>query len=105
MSNMWLATQRSASALLFAMLVPAVAVVAGPVHASAPVRMTMTGCVTKGEFVNERGYRIKVRARGQRTRLVDLSRWEGMRLRLIGSLSPGDNFFISGAPVVVGRCR
>ncbi len=75
-----------------------------PALASAPVRKTIVGCVSNGVFTSADGYVIKIRRRpGHQP--VNLSRWQNLRLRVTGNLLPGDNFYIEGKPVVLGRCR
>lgn len=74
-----------------------------PAFASAPVRKTVVGCVSNGAFRSESGYIIKLRQRPGE--LMDLSRWNGKRLRISGHLLPGDNFYLRAAPVVLGLCR
>lgn len=74
-----------------------------PTSASAPVRKTIVGCVSSGKFISESGYVIKLRYRPGE--LMNLSRWNNMRLRVTGDLLPGDDFYLTSAPIVVGRCR
>ena len=76
----------------------------GVALASAPVRKTFIGCVANGVYTNENGYVIRIRQSGSRE-LLDLSRWEKKMLRITGNLLPGDNFYLTAAPVVVGPCR
>jgi hypothetical protein len=74
-----------------------------PALASAPVRKTIVGCVSNGAFTSEDGYVITLYQRSGR--LLDLSRWQNMRLRAAGALLPGDNFYVDGTPTVLGPCR
>lgn len=74
-----------------------------PAEASRPVRKTIVGCVTNGVFTSNDGYVIKVRQTTGGS--VDLSRWQHKRLRITGNLLPGDNFYLTAAPVVIGTCR
>ena len=71
-------------------------------HASAPVRKTITGCVQGGVFRSDDGYVIELRRRSGDT--IDVSRWQGRRLRVTGKLLPRDNFYLEGVPAVLGRC-
>ena len=73
-----------------------------PALASLPVPKTYIGCVLNGVFKNEDGYVIRIRQPGGA--LMDLSQWEKKMLRISGSLLPGDNFYLSAAPVVVAPC-
>ena len=74
-----------------------------PALASAPVPKSYTGCVSNGVFKNEAGYVISIRQPGGGP--MDLSQWENKMLRISGNLLPGDIFFLTAAPVVVGPCR
>jgi hypothetical protein len=74
-----------------------------PAQASAPVPRTFVGCVSNGVYTNENGYVIRIRQSGGA--LIDLSQWEKKMLRISGNLLPGDNFYLTAAPVVVGPCR
>jgi hypothetical protein len=74
-----------------------------PALGSAPVHRTMVGCVADGVFTNDGGYVIKIREKSGG--LMNLSRWQQQRLQITGSLLPGDNFYLTGAPVVLGPCR
>ncbi len=71
--------------------------------ASAPVPRTFTGCVANGVYTNEDGYVIRIHRSGGV--LLNLSPWENKMLRISGNLLPGDNFYLTAAPVVVGPCR
>jgi hypothetical protein len=72
-------------------------------HASAPVRKTITGCVSGGVFRSDDGYVIELRRRSGGT--IDVSRWQGRRLRVTGNLLPGDNLYLEGMPAILGRCE
>lgn len=74
-----------------------------PALASAPVPKTFVGCVSNGVYTNEDGYVIRVHRSGGA--LLNLSQWEKKMLRITGNLLPGDNFYLTAAPVVVGPCR
>ena len=74
-----------------------------PGLASAPVPKTFVGCVSNGVYTNEDGYVIRIRQSGGS--LLDLSPWEKKMLRITGNLLPGDNFYLTATPVVVGPCR
>ncbi len=74
-----------------------------PASASAPVPKAIVGCVSNGTFTSESGYVIKLRRRPGE--LMNLSRWNGMRLRVTGNLLPGDDLYLTGSPAVLGRCR
>jgi hypothetical protein len=79
------------------------AVAAFPVEASRPVRKVIVGCVERGVFTSDNGYVIRIRrAAGEP---VDLSRWNGRKLRIDGNLLPGDVFFLKQEPSVLGRCN
>lgn len=77
---------------------------AAPADASRAVRRTITGCVVAGTLVSDDGYRIRVTDSRSREP-VDLARYEGRRIRWTGSLLPGDVYFVTAQPVVLGRCR
>jgi len=72
-------------------------------YASQPVRRVMVGCVLNGTFINQNGYRIRVH-NPQTRAAVDLSRYEGRRIRLSGNLLPGDLYYVDKAPTALGRC-
>jgi hypothetical protein len=75
----------------------------GLAEASRPVRKAIVGCVTDGTLISLDGYPIRVM--NARTRAaVDLSRYEGKKVRLSGSLLPGDIYFTDAAPAVLGAC-
>ncbi len=62
----------------------------GAAEASRPVPRTVTGCVIQGTFTDGR-YTYKVRTPGGQSLIdTDLTRYEGMRIRIQGSLLPGD---------------
>ena len=75
----------------------------GGASASMPVPSTQTGCVQGGAFTTDKGYRIAPRWKiGEDP--MDLSSFEGQRLRLRGDLLPGD-MMILGHPIeAIGRC-
>jgi hypothetical protein len=74
-----------------------------PALASGPVRMTVVGCVSHGVFRSDDGYLIKLRQHGGG--LLNLTPWNGKRLRVTGNLLPSDNLFVLSAPTIVGACR
>lgn len=74
------------------------------VEASQPVRKTIVGCVTAAGFVSEDGYEIRLRNASTRLAL-DLRGLRGRRIAVTGDLLPGDHFFVSRPPRVLGRCR
>lgn len=74
-----------------------------PALASAPVPKTFVGCVVNGVYTNENGYVIRIHQSGGA--LLDLSLWKKKLLRITGNLLPGDNFYLTATPVVVGPCR
>lgn len=75
-------------------------VLVGPLGASAPAKVTITGCVTGGVLVTEKTdfgthasegkYRIK--ALGPKGAPLDLAAHEGKRIIVSGHLLPGDLF-------------
>ena len=75
----------------------------GAAHASRPVHKTITGCVVSGAFISDNGYTIRVRHAADRAP-VDLTPYEGRKIRYTGSLLPGDVFFVRTEPTVIGRC-
>jgi hypothetical protein len=74
-----------------------------PALASAPVHKSYVGCVSNGVFKSENGYVIRIRQRAGSP--MDLSQWQNKRLRITGNLLPGDNFYLTATPVVVGACH
>ena len=74
-----------------------------PVLASAPVPKTFVGCVANGVYTNDDGYVIRIHRSGGV--LLNLSQWEKKKVRITGNLLPGDNFYLTAAPVVVGPCK
>ena len=78
-------------------------VILQPALASAPVPRTFVGCVSNGVYTNEDGYVIRIHKSGGA--LLNLAQWEKKILRITGNLLPGDNFYLSAAPVVVGPCK
>ena len=74
-----------------------------PAMASAPVPRTFTGCVSNGVYTNGDGYVIRIHQSGGA--LLNLSQWEKKMVRITGNLLPGDNFYLTATPVVVGPCR
>ncbi len=74
-----------------------------PALASAPVPKTFVGCVSNGLYTNEDGYVIRIHQSGGA--LLNLSQWEKKILRITGNLLPGDNFYLTATPVVVGPCK
>ncbi|MBI3705408.1 MAG: hypothetical protein HY244_16545 [Rhizobiales bacterium] len=74
-----------------------------PALASTPVPRIFVGCVSNGVYTNEDGYVIRIHQSGGA--LLNLSQWEKKMLRISGNLLPGDNFYLTAAPVVVGPCK
>ena len=86
---------------------------AGHVGASAPVKVTVTGCVTGGVLVTEKTdfgthasegtYRIKpLTPKGGP---LGLAAQEGKRISVAGHLLPGDRFYADAASIrVLGPC-
>ncbi|MBA4395106.1 MAG: hypothetical protein C0407_16265 [Desulfobacca sp.] len=81
--------------------------------ASRPVPVIITGCVKGGLLISEQTdfkthvskgeYTIKTT--DLKTNPVDLSRYEGKRLDIPGSLLPGDRFVIDPKKIeVLGNC-
>ncbi len=86
---------------------------AGSLWASAPVKVTITGCVTGGVLVTEKTdfgthasegrYRIKPLT--PKDAPLDLSAHEGKRITVGGHLLPGDRFYAAEASIrVLGPC-
>ncbi|HQL89413.1 MAG TPA: hypothetical protein PLQ15_02340 [Syntrophales bacterium] len=86
---------------------------AGSLWASAPVKVTVTGCVAGGVLVTEKTdfgthasegrYRIRAVAPGGAP--FDLAPHEGKRITLAGHLLPGDLFYAEAASLrVLGPC-
>jgi hypothetical protein len=97
--------RKMAKLLAVVLAVLAVQVSGGMVaEASSPVRKAIVGCVTGGILTSDDGYSIRVMHAQDRT-AVDLSPYEGKKIRAVGNLLPGDIYFIDGAPVVLGDCR
>ena len=80
-------------------------VAAAPAWASGPVPATITGCVLQGALIGGRQpgarYVIRPMRAGQP---LDLSRYEGQRLRFTGQLLPGDRYIVETGPEVLGPC-
>lgn len=73
-------------------------------HASKPVPRVLTGCVVEGIFFSvaddtgRRAYRIRSD--------LDLGTFEGKKIRVSGSLLPGDRFHVyPGTVEVLGECN
>lgn len=79
------------------------AIVPGLAEASRPVRKTVVGCVQAGVFTSADGYRYNVWLRSGGN--ADLLPWNGQRVRMRGSLLPGDRFILHEAPTRLGPCR
>jgi len=74
----------------------------GPASASLPMPKIYVGCVLDGAFRNADGYVIKIRTQsGKPINLVPL---QNKKLRITGNLLPGDVFFLTAPPVIVGPC-
>ncbi len=78
------------------------ALVVLPALASQPVPRVMVGCVTDGAFISSDGYHIQPHRSGGTA--VDLSRYEGRRLRIKGNLLPGDVLILNARPEDLGPC-
>jgi hypothetical protein len=104
-------------AIFFLFMLGAYLLLAASAQASGPVPVTLEGCVIKGVFFSlekeatpagagSRVYRMEVRKpephSGQK---LDLSRYEGKKIRVQGRLLPGD-VLIPGPQVlkVLGEC-
>lgn len=85
-------------ALLVAAGVPGIAL------ASRPVPKVVTACVVGGKFT--RGpYTYQVRRHSAVGIVdVDLSAYEGKRIRVRGSLLPGDRLIAKSIEIVPGKC-
>lgn len=79
---------------------------AGPIaEASQPVPRAVTGCVIQGTFTDGQ-YSYKVRSRsGDRIVEMNLTRWEGRKIRIRGSLLPGDILIAGSIRVISPDCR
>lgn len=78
---------------------------ASSADASRPVPRTVTGCVIHGTFTDGQ-YTYSVRSRsGARIVETDLKRWEGQRIRIRGSLLPGDILIETSIRVLSPNCR
>jgi|GEM_PF-2540006 len=86
---------------------------AGPLGASVPAKVTVTGCVTGGVLLSEKTdfgthasegkYRIRAVAPGGAP--FDLTPHEGKRISVAGHLLPGDLFYAEAASLrVLGPC-
>ncbi len=86
---------------------------AGDLNASAPAKVTITGCVTGGVLVTEKTdfgthasegkYRIK--ALGPKGAPLDLAAHEGKRISVAGHLLPGDRFYAEATSIrALGPC-
>lgn len=89
------------------------ALFAGDLGASAPAKVTITGCVTGGVLVTEKTdfgthasegkYRIK--ALGPKGAPLDLAAHEGKRISVAGHLLPGDRFYAETSSIrALGPC-
>lgn len=74
-----------------------------PANASEPVRRTLVGCVTNGEFITSDGYSIRPRHADGRE--FDLRRFEGRKIRIVGDLLPGDVLIVKRLPRDTGPCK
>jgi len=81
----------------------ALAMMAATAEASRAVPRTLTGCVENGVFTTKDGYDITVL--GQDNQRVDLNGYNGMRIRVSGSLLPGDRFYPKSRIERIGSCR
>jgi|GEM_PF-759138 len=85
----------------------------GSLCASAPVKVTITGCVTGGVLVSEKtdfgthasGGKYRIRPLTPKDAPLDLSAHEGKRISVGGHLLPGDRFYAEEASLrVLGPC-
>ncbi len=86
---------------------------AGPLGASAPVKVTITGCVTGGVLMSEKtdfGTHVgegkhRIKPRTPKGETLDLTAHEGKRIAVAGHLLPGDLFYAESASLrVLGPC-
>jgi hypothetical protein len=86
---------------------------AGSLWASAPVKVTITGCVTGGLLVTERTDfgthasegKYRIRPLAPKGEPLDLAAHEGKRIAVTGHLLPADRFYADAASVrVLGPC-
>jgi len=84
-----------------------------PLGASAPVRVTITGCVTGGVLMSEKtdfGTHVsegkhRIKPRTPKGETLDLTAHEGKRIAVAGHLLPGDRFYAESASLrVLGPC-
>ena len=72
----------------------------GVVQASAPIAAKLTACVLDGVVITTDGAPITLTGPHH----IDLAAYAGKKIRLAGSLSPGDLFSPSADPDVLGAC-
>lgn len=99
--------------LIVLLAVGSLLVSAGPLGASAPVQVTITGCVTGGVLVTEKTDfgthagegRYRIRPLTPKGETLDLTAHEGKRISVAGHLLPGDRFYAETASLrVLGPC-
>ncbi len=86
---------------------------AGSLWASAPAKVTITGCVTRGVLVTEKtdfGTHVsegqyRIRPLAPKGEPLDLAAQEGKRVTIAGHLLPGDRFYAEAGSIrVLGPC-
>ena len=86
---------------------------AGNLGASAPVKVTITGCVTGGVLVTEKtdfgthasGGKYRIKPLTTKGDPLGLAAQEGKRISVAGRLLPGDRFYADAASIrVLGPC-
>jgi hypothetical protein len=85
----------------------------GSLWASAPVKVTITGCVTGGVLVSEKtdfgthasGGKYRIKPLTTKGDPLGLAAQEGKRISVAGQLLPGDRFYADAASIrVLGPC-
>lgn len=71
--------------------------------ASKPVARAIVGCVTDARLTSDDGYEITVVSEAMAR--IDLSRWNGLKIRFDGLLLPQDRLIVKSDPVVLGSCQ
>lgn len=89
---------------IIACLVALAVVAAGAAEASTLIPRRLVGCVASGVLISEDGRRMNLRRHGSNAP-IDLSRYEGRRVRFNGLLSLSDYYFATSGPHRLGRCR
>lgn len=87
--------------------------IAGSLGASAPVKVTITGCVTGGVLMSEKtdfgthvsDGKYRIRPLAPNGEPLDLAAQESRRISVAGQLLPGDRFYAEAASIrVLGPC-